>query len=91
MLLVPYLLITHTHTRTRTHTHTHTHARTHTHTHTHTDEGGLMLLVPYLLSQSQRWRDVRLRVLTLAAKKELSKEEIRMSKVCMYVCVCVCV
>ncbi|KAK3600462.1 hypothetical protein CHS0354_013017 [Potamilus streckersoni] len=44
------------------------------------DDGGLTLLIPYILSQRKRWKNCKLRVFGIGTKKEnVSEDETRMS------------
>jgi len=43
------------------------------------DDGGLTILLPYLLQRSRTWRECSLRVFTAAANRKLKSNEVRMA------------
>eukprot|EP00636_Phaeomonas_parva_P000528 CAMPEP_0118851222 /NCGR_PEP_ID=MMETSP1163-20130328/748_1 /TAXON_ID=124430 /ORGANISM="Phaeomonas parva, Strain CCMP2877" /LENGTH=989 /DNA_ID=CAMNT_0006783523 /DNA_START=21 /DNA_END=2990 /DNA_ORIENTATION=- len=44
------------------------------------DDGGLTILLPFLLRQHQIWRGARFRVLSISSKNKLTKEQSRMTR-----------
>ena len=44
------------------------------------EDGGLTLLIPYLLKQHEQWKNKKLRVMTLSKTDSLTSEQIRMNR-----------